>query len=209
MPSSVARHRIHAGLLRPEVQRGTTRRGVRSRFQSGRQQVVGGWRSVRALQPFSAESAGSCHCACPSSEGGLRRAAARLPGLAPCWPPPSRCVCAPGPRSNGLTAFEHFPLDLSAPRETLAQPDHETQNLCNSKFHFFSCFKHLTFPNCFLQFFSLSQTSYSLVALTGLGRPPPTAPSSTWTAGCPALVVPRWPQPEEEGPNTGQVRLHF
>lgn len=158
----------------------------------------------------AADFAGSCHRACPSSDSGLRRTAAWLPGLAPCWPPPSRRVCAPWPCSNGLAAFERFALDLSAPRETLAHQDHETQNLCNSKLHFFSCFKHLTFPNCLLQFFSLSRTSYSLVALLpALAGPLPQLPA------LPGLVdtQPWWSHvghsPRRDRTKTGQGHLVF
>lgn len=96
------------------------------------------------------------------------------------------------PCSNRLSAFEPFPLDLSAPRETLAHQDHETQNLCNSKLHFFSCFKHLTSPNCLLQFFSWNQTFYSLAGLSpAMARPPPTAHRLTWSGGPLSLSGPK------------------
>ena len=54
------------------------------------------------------------------------------------------------------------PPDLPAPGETPAQHDQETQNLCDSKARFLSCFKHLTSPNCSLRFSALSEASYSL-----------------------------------------------
>lgn len=191
----------HGGLSQPEVQGDTSRRGHESpseqkAFSSG----VDG-EDIRALRPSSAGRASrrahrSQPWPRPSLESGLRRTAVQLPGLAPRWPPPSWHVCAPWPCSNGPAAFEPFPPDLSAPRETLAHQDHGAQNLGNSKLHFFSCFKHLTFPNCLLQFSSLSQTSHSPGALPpALASPLPQLP----------LYLPWW-MPSPGGPMSATAR---
>lgn len=68
----------------------------------------------------------------------------------------------PCPSSNGLSAFEPFPLALPAPRESRAHQDHETRQSSIS-FHVLNIWLS---PNCLLQFSFLNQTLYSLVVAT-------------------------------------------
>lgn len=137
------------------------------------EESLGSWLNISetsVLVPFSAQTTATRLGGRPGLEGvgpALERrpkTEARLPRPAP--PSTSLASLCARPRSNGLPAFERFPLDVSAPRELWAHQDHETQNHCNSKLRFFSCFKHLTSPNCLLQFFSLNSTFHSLVELS-------------------------------------------
>lgn len=192
MPWFVACHKIHTG-LRPETQR-DTKRGVMSHFQSWRHWVPGGITRI----PVLGQNARPGPAPPWRGQRRARRAEAPPPGPTPAGHP-LLCKSVPWPCSNGLAAFEHFPLDPWAPREVLAHQDHETQNLCSSKLHFFSCFKHLTFPNCLLQSFSLDQTSCSLADLSpAMAGPLPGAQSPT------AVAAEGWWSHARHSPRSGE-----
>lgn len=75
----------------------------------------------------------------------------------------------PDPSSNGLSAFEPFPLDLPAPRESRAHQDHETQTTATQRYVSFHVLN-----------IWLSQTAYS-------SFPPWTKLSILWSLPpCPA-----------------------